>query len=310
MHKTFFSLLALSLLFFTCDQQDLPADNCLDSGASQAQNFENRKVLIIGIDGFRSDCMNDSISPFLFGLSQSSDTYFNAAHQVENVTVSGPNWTSILSGVHYEKHLASNTFSEYKGEEYPHFFKYLEQANSELKTVSICNWSAINVFVAFAYGDFCPLVSYDDLTVNNWANNIVAGSDSVEADILFLHFDNLDHEGHAHGYSPEVPEYAQAVNTMDSYVASLMTSVNQKRSEGEDWLVLIVSDHGGEGTDHSNGLGNNNIDRTICFVNHPSLNFKNNYSSKQVDCVPTIFQFLGIESAAFSCKQDGVSLIN
>ncbi|MCB9255661.1 MAG: alkaline phosphatase family protein [Chitinophagales bacterium] len=309
MLNKYFFFLTLSLLLFSCKEKEVLKDNCLDNGASQNQSFENRKVLIIGIDGFRSDCMNDSISPFLYSLSQDPKCFYNSAHQVENVTVSGPNWTSILSGVHYEKHLASNTFSEYKVEEFPHFYKYIEEANSNLNTVSICNWAAVNVFIAYTYGDYCPLVSYDDLTVNNWANDIILGNDSVEADLLFLHFDNLDHEGHAFGYSPEIPEYAQAVNTMDGYVASLMASINQKRNEGEDWLVLVVSDHGGEGTDHANGLGNSNIDRTICFVDHPSLNFKSNYPSKQVDYVPTIFQFLGIESAAFSCQQDGVSLL-
>ncbi len=36
----------------------------------------NRKVLVIGVDGIRSDAMQDSISPFLFDLSQQENKYF------------------------------------------------------------------------------------------------------------------------------------------------------------------------------------------------------------------------------------------
>ena len=61
-------------------------------------------MLVIGVDGFRSNAMQEEITPFLFQLSQSSKVFFNSSHRTEDYTISGPNWSSILSGVHWCKH--------------------------------------------------------------------------------------------------------------------------------------------------------------------------------------------------------------
>ena len=45
-----------------------------------------------------------------------------------------------------------------------------------------------------------------------------------------MHFDELD---------AAFPEYSSTLNTLDT---------NIKRLSGEDWLIMVVSDHGGDGT--------------------------------------------------------------
>jgi len=52
-------------------------------------NKINRKVLIIGIDGFRSDAMQEAITPFMHNLSLKSTTYYNKK-KGEDDTMSGP----------------------------------------------------------------------------------------------------------------------------------------------------------------------------------------------------------------------------
>ena len=52
----------------------------------------------------------------------------------------------------------------------------------------------------------------------------------------------------------------------------LFDIVNAKRLDGEDWLYVIISDHGGEGTGHGDA-DHPNINRTIFFVQHPELIF-------------------------------------
>jgi predicted AlkP superfamily pyrophosphatase or phosphodiesterase len=121
---------------------------------------------------------------------------------------------------------------------------------------------------------------------------------------------DLDVAGHKFGFHPDVPQYANSVTTTDKYVSDLFSIIQTKRLNGEDWMIFIVSDHGGEGTGHANGFDNENIKYTLFYANHPYVSFRHSYKSTAVDLAPTIFAFMGINSRAFDCKTDGVSLIN
>ena len=115
----------LSICFFSCNSDDSSNDpiiaGCTDSEALNFNNYAveddgsceypifsspdiidvdlakiNRKVLVVGIDGFRSDVMTEQITPFMYNLSQSRNGYYNLIHNTEGITYSGPNWTSML----------------------------------------------------------------------------------------------------------------------------------------------------------------------------------------------------------------------
>jgi predicted AlkP superfamily pyrophosphatase or phosphodiesterase len=254
--------------------------------------------------------MNLSNSPFLHALSQDSFTYYTGQNKVEYYTSSGPNWTSLLAGVHWEKHLViDNFFSAYNPLEYPSFFHYIENAKPEIKTVSISHWIPINYVIVGDEADYSPIQAISDQEVAARATAIINRTDNVEGDVIFLHFDDLDHFGHANGFHDTIPEYVQAVSTMDGYVASLLNTVEARRSLGEDWIVFIVSDHGGFGTSHSGLPDEPSVNQTIFYANHPTAVFKTNYISSQADLVPSILAFLGIKHANFDCKADGVSII-
>ena len=85
------------------------------------------------------------------------------------------------------------------------------------------------------------------------------------ADVIFVHFDELDAAGHAFGFSSDVPEYSSTLNTLDTYVENLFNTINTKRLAGEDWLIMLVSDHGGDGTGHGDPQ-NPYINQTIFFA--------------------------------------------
>ena len=84
--------------------------------------------------------------------------------------------------------------------------------------------------------------------------------------------------------------------------------IETKRVDGEDWICFIVSDHGGEGTDHGDS-SNPNINKTIFFAEHPTLSFRKNYTSNQTDLSASILDFLGITNSNFDCKTDGISIL-
>ncbi|MEX0598229.1 MAG: alkaline phosphatase family protein [Candidatus Paceibacterota bacterium] len=298
------------LLLSSC-KKEAPSIPCDENNYEIDECKIGRKVLIIGIDGFRSDVMNATNTPFLFALSGSTDTYFTGQHKVESYTSSGPNWTSILTGVHCEKHLVEdNFFGGYDPLKFPTFFHYIEEAMPSIKTASIAHWIPLNYVIIDDQSDYNPIQLLSDLEVADRGIGMVNGSDSEESDVLFLHFDDLDHYGHAFGYHDTIPEYRQAVSTMDGYVEMLMNAVIERRNLGEDWAIFIISDHGGEGREHSNMPNVPNVIQTIFYANHPTANFKSNYISSQADLAPSVLSFLGIKNAGFDNIKDGNSLID
>ena len=297
----------LIILFFSCEK---PSNDChLFSNSSEVDTSKlSRKVLLLGLDGLRSDAMNENNSPFMFALSATDEVYFTASHSVESITYSGPNWSSILTGVHYAKHrVTSNNFEHPNFASYPTFFDYIEAVDSSIHTASIVNWIPINAHILSLSTDFSPQASIQDFEVYEKVQNLLINDSPFNADVIFVHFDELDAAGHTFGFSSDVPEYSSTLNRLDTYVENLFNTINTKRLAGEDWLIMIVSDHGGDGTGHGDAQ-NPHINQTIFFAQHPNLIFKNQYTSSQADLAPTILDFLGISNPNFDYQTDGVSI--
>jgi predicted AlkP superfamily pyrophosphatase or phosphodiesterase len=117
--------------------------------------------------------------------------------------------------------------------------------DANLHTVSICNWNPINDYIVQNYADFKLNVSSDS-AVSAEASTYLSTNDP---DMMFLHFDDVDHAGHAYGFSPTVSQYTIAIEGVDALLAPVMQTIsNRPNYANEDWLVLITSDHGGVGT--------------------------------------------------------------
>ena len=263
-----------------------------------------RKVLVIGIDGVRSDVLSPLHTPFLDSIIQDMNIFYNVSHRTENYTSSGPNWSSILTGVNYDKHnVIDNSFNCSNFCDFPPFFEYVEDLATDINTASIVNWSPINSHILSGYVDDHQSESNDSLVFNS-AKDLLLETNSSSVDILFLHFDELDLAGHAYGFGSSSQEYTDRISILDDYVKDLYSVIEQKRSQGEDWLLLVVSDHGGEGTSHSDNT-NPHITNTLFLSEHPTLSYRTDYISSQVDLAPTILSFIGISNSEFNYNTDG-----
>lgn len=205
-----------------------------------------KKVLIIGIDGCRADAMQLANTPNIDHLIDNG--IFSPDALNDDVTISGPGWSAMLCGVWSDKHLVTgNNFSGNDYENYPSLFKYIDDFDSDLHTVSICHWAPINDNIVQDHADFKLNVSSDQ-EVSDQAVAYLAANDP---DLVFLHFDDVDHAGHSHGFSPEVSEYISAIETVDSQLGPILQAIEQRPDyANEDWLILLSSDHGGFGTSH------------------------------------------------------------
>ena len=304
-----FFLLSLCICLLSCER-DIPAGFCEASELTIDASRAHRNVLIVGIDGFRSDVLSQKASPFMFNFSSRSDVYFTAAHQTEEDTYSGPNWSSILTGVHYNKHnVTDNSFKGRRFDIYPPFQYFLNTAYNHLNSASISNWTPINKYVCQDFFDYSNKSSINDSLVYIKAKEFLLDSMPFLPNILFLQFDELDVAGHQYGFSSEVFQYTNTLKAIDYYTQELFEIIEEKRQNSlEDWLFIIVSDHGGE--DHSHGDANNpNINQTIFFSQHPKLIFNQSHNTNMTDLAPTILDYMGVSSEELDCKLDGISLL-
>ena len=265
--------------------------------------------MIVGIDGVRSDVISSENSPFLYSFLNSSNSYSNLNHKTEKDTYSGPNWTSILTGVHYEKHnVLDNSFENNQLELYPNFFNYLESSMENHDSYSLTNWVPLNQNVLKNDVDYANMEYYSDSLVFEFSKDIISEINTEHPSSIFIQFDELDGAGHEFGFSKDSEEYTQTLKQIDLYINELYLLVEQRRNNGENWLVIFVSDHGGDGYSHAD-QNNPNINQTMLIIDHPYIYFNNEYLSKMPDIVPTIFNFMGITNSYFNCYSDGESII-
>jgi Uncharacterized proteins of the AP superfamily len=205
-----------------------------------------KKVLVIGIDGCRSDVLQVTNTPNIDNLI--SNGLFSPDALNDDITISGPGWSAILCGVWSDKHgVVNNNFNGSDYENYPPFFKYINDFNPDLNTISICNWSPINEFIIQDHAD--EIINLGtDLEVATQAKNYLTDENP---DVVFLHFDNVDHAGHAFGFSSDSPEYVSSIEGVDTYVGSVMQAIVERPNyNSEDWMIIVTTDHGGNGFSH------------------------------------------------------------
>ncbi len=216
------------------------------------------KVIVIGIDGLRPDALAAADTPNLDALI--ANGLYSPDALNDDITVSGPGWSAMLCGVWSDKHGVENNFflnSDY--DTYPPIFRRLEEYNSELHTASICHWSPINAFITQDHADYKATFGSDEEVAEDAASYL----SNEDPDFLFLHFDDVDHEGHAFGFSPDVPNYINGIEGVDNLIGPILSSIeNRPGYDEEDWLILVSTDHGGIGTSH----GGSSIEEQRIFV--------------------------------------------
>ena len=232
------------------------------SSIAWAEESRPKKVLILGIDGCRPDALAVAQTPHIDELLREG-AYTDRAQTGEQ-TVSGPGWSSMLTGVWPTKHRVSNNFffgSRYQ--EFPHLFQRVKDHNPAWYTASIVHWAPIhNKIVAAADYSTAP---EDDDRVAAEACQLLAEQDPT---VLFLHFDDVDAAGHAQGFHPSVAEYVAAIESVDRRIGQVLGALKARKTHvDEDWLTLVSTDHGGQGRSHSGGADIPEV-RTIFFLAH------------------------------------------
>ncbi len=256
---------------------------------SQFSNAQN-KVLIIGIDGVRPDCLLKAETPNLDGLWKNGTYSFSA--KTDPISSSGICWTGMLTGVWHEKHnVTDNEYTNPNIAEYPHFYHRVKQQKPDMKLYSVVNWSPIHKILQEGDADIANYLLTDEKVTNRVADLL----QNDNPDAMFVQLDEVDGAGHKYDYSVNSAEYLQAIQKADTLVGKMISAIqNRETYSDENWLVLVSTDHGGSNMGHGKDIP----DHTTIFYIANGNEVKKGEIKQQVnviDVAVTAMQHLGIQ---------------
>lgn len=261
-------------------------------------NNQPGRLMIIGLDGTRSDVIEIAHTPALDSLRAEGYTELDAV--TGDLSLSGPGWASMLTGVWCDKHNVVDNDASWENSQFdafPHFITRVEQQRPELQTVSVSHWAPINdeILCAFERFDNCGradivINTTTDAGVRDYVVDILSREDP---DVVFMQFDDIDHVGHGTapasqptlgGFCPYevgtldggclVPnsEYVEIVEKTDAYIADILEALRMRPNYAqENWLIIVSPDHGGGGTvQNQHGFDNAQDRRTFLIVSGDS----------------------------------------
>jgi predicted AlkP superfamily pyrophosphatase or phosphodiesterase len=206
-----------------------------------------KKVLLIGLDGVRPDAIFAAKTPNIGKLAVRGVSSWNA--QTERLCYSSTCWTSLLTGVHGEKHNVLLRYWEVPGPErdlqYKSISGLLTDWNPQVRCIAHSGWPYI-ITEIFEEGTLSNSSSGSDKEITK---RMCQDINKDKGDFYFIQLNETDEAGHEFDFSARSAGYLKAIEKADGYVGRLLDAL-YFRPHAEDWLVCLVSDHGGLGDHH------------------------------------------------------------
>ena len=230
----------------------IPHTNLYDVMQSHMQ-AENAKLLFIGYDGALATAAGQQAQlpeSAMGALAQQGGLWLaqtGGSFPGEQQTRTAPGWTSMFTGVWAGRHGVH---------------KNGDTLDPGVRTV-LYQWSERGKDVSFSYSwephgtetykheaEKFPGVfrccADDAGTLDSMLEAVEAGQDAV-----FGILEYTDHAGHSMGYSAGSPFYKKAMKDAEAAANELIAAAQAREEQyGEDWLIVITTDHGGYGFDH------------------------------------------------------------
>jgi predicted AlkP superfamily pyrophosphatase or phosphodiesterase len=216
------------------------------------------KILLIGIDGLMLQRAIESGRAKTLARLR-SDSFFSDM-VVDLPTVSGPSWTTLLTGVTQSTHcVIDNDFKEHKLASAPDLLTLASRRFPEIKTFAAAGWPPL-----IDSNDVGPVIATRTVDQQAGKHSIFVrdgetnGYESVDVevahatvkeihesgpDLSFVYFCGADEAGHQCGTVEG--KYFDAIERIDSLVEALQQVVqNRCNKYQEKWLIVITTDHG------------------------------------------------------------------
>lgn len=279
-------------------------------------------VLLIGTDGTNlSKILEYTYDQPNSGFRAVMDNGITGATSlVGHTTISGPSWSTILTGAWDNKTgVINNLFNPAPYDAWPTVFNLIEYNKPSVNTAVVANWRYIND-IADAGGypaDVNTYIPYDaedgweaaDDAVADATIALINDTGGDESTFIFSYQVGVDEEGHLHG--GDSPQYRDAVINTSENIKAILNAVAdwELANPGEQWTVIVTTDHGHQ---QSVGLGHGfqSPNETSSFVmfdieGDDTDDGKQNLAYTTADITPTIVDLFGI---AQRTDFDGVPL--
>lgn len=221
--------------------------------AAHAQDAARaRHVIVIGVDGLSPDGVLKAETPAMREMMAQGSWSLHARGVMP--TTSGANWASMITGAGPEQHgVTSNDWQvgEFNfptsvtgsGGFFPSIFQVLADQHPDWEIGSIYHWGGFGNLYDHRFVDYDATAATEDET----AALAEAYIKDKKPEFLFIHFDHVDHAGHAHGHG--TAHYYEAVAKADTLIAGIRQAVTDA-GIADDTVILVTSDHGGVGKGH------------------------------------------------------------
>ncbi|MEV8456875.1 alkaline phosphatase family protein [Streptomyces sp. NPDC052095] len=218
------------------------------------ENTQNTaRVLVVGIDGVRLDLLPQLDTPHLDATARAG---FLAPVEVDAATptMSGPCWTTIVTGVGVAKHgVWANRLDGNRLGSFPDFTTRLA-AGHGLRTFAVGGWETLflarqggPLFVSpTRLGYVAPRADTPeaweevDDRVTAEAEHLLGLDEELHAGFVYL--GAVDETAHFLGCGPE---YRRSIEAADRRLGRLLDAVRRRPGHAsERWTVIVVTDHG------------------------------------------------------------------
>lgn len=267
------------------------------------------KAVVVGIDGAQYQRIVALGLPTLTTRLQMQPAYTGgvAGTSTEQATLSGPGWSTILTGTWLNKHGVPSNATKPVSAQFPCLFKRVRAGMPAARISSLVHWTTIHDGICNADLGLIDTVRTgvsDEQVTQTAVDQIRQG----QVDFLFMHLDDPDEVGHSYCAGSL---YDQALAAADARVGRVLDAVASRAGSGDDWLVLVVTDHGRDANGCNHGA-QTELEKSSFIAANKALNaehtpatsgFANNAfnglygRASTASVVPTVLRHLGIEPA-------------
>jgi len=206
---------------------------------------EIERVLIITVDGLRSDVITNRGMPFVLSLADQGAYTWHAETVKPSVTL--PGIASLLTGYDVPRTgVDSNEYYKTPGAKIPVTTIFQLAKEAGLVTAMVAGKKHLTYFEQDEYLDY-HLVDNgaSDVEIANAAIQYFRGNDF---DLMLVHFADVDKAGHQTEWMS--PAYLTAAGRASTAIRKIITALDTA-GLADSTLVIITADHGGVGTSHS-----------------------------------------------------------
>lgn len=283
------------------------------------QLFSQKKAVFIIVDGIPPDVLEKLDLPVLNeisetgGYSRSFVGGFIGTYS-ESPTISAVGYNHLLTGTWTNKHNVWGNGIEKPNYNYQNIFRIAKTVKPKIQTAIFSTWldnrtklagddlaAAGNIHIDYACDGFendtqrfphqQPTYIFDiDELVSTEAARYIR---EKGPDLSWVYLEYTDDAGHRYGDSPE---FTDAVKKADIQIGRVWSAIKERMANtGEQWLIVVTTDHGRKASDGKGHGGQTERERTTWIsTNAPSLNGHFKETPGMVDILPSILNFMEI----------------